>query len=255
MDEILYSVETGTGRITINRPEKSNALSPAMLARMREVVAAAGNAPQVRVVTLTGAGDKVFCAGVDLKATLAAGSESQAFGRSDFRQLLIEITRCPKPTVSLVRGHVMGGGIGLVLATDFCLACDDVQFSTPEIHVGLFPMMVMGLLFRNVGRKKAMEMMLLGERIKADEAEQCGVINRAFPRERFEAAAAEYVQKLAAKSPVIVEMGKRAISRLLDQSLQEEEEYLESALVEVMATDDSKEGIRAFVEKRKPRWS
>jgi enoyl-CoA hydratase len=255
MDEVLYSVEAGIGRITINRPDKRNAMSPAVLARMRQIIAEAGKDRKAGVVTLTGAGEKMFCAGVDLKASLAAGSEGQAFGRSDFRQLLVEIARCPKPTVALVRGHVMGGGIGIITACDLCFACDDVHFSTPEIHVGMFPMMVMGLLYRNLGRKKATEMLLLGDRITAAEAAQSGLINRALPREQFEAVAAEYIQKLSSKSSVILAIGKRAISRLLDKSLQEEEQYLESALVEVMATDDSKEGIRAFVEKRKPNWS
>ena len=255
MDEVLYSVENGIGGITINRPEKSNAMSPAVLARMRQAVAEAGKDRDVRVVTLTGAGTKMFCAGVDLKASLSAGSEGQTFGRSDFRQLLIELAQCPKPTVALVRGHVMGGGVGIVLASDLCFACDDVHFSTPEIHVGMFPMMVMGLLYRNVGRKRATEMLLLGDRISAAEAAQSGLINRALPREQFEAAAADYIQKLAGKSSVILAMGKRAISGLLDKSLHDEEQYLESALVEVMTTDDSKEGIRAFVEKRKPSWS
>jgi enoyl-CoA hydratase len=255
MDEVLYSVEAGIGRITINRPEKSNAMSPAVLARLRQVIEEAGKDRNVRVVTLTGAGEKVFCAGVDLKASLAAGPEGQAFGRSDFRQLLIEISQCPKPTVSLVRGHAMGGGIGLIAASDLCFSYDDVHFSTSEIHVGMFPMMVMGLLYRNVGRKKATEMILLGDRMTAAEAAQSGLINRAFPREQFEAAAAGYIQKLADKSTVILAMGKKAISELLDKSLHEEEQYLESALVKVMATEDSKEGIRAFVEKRKPSWS
>ena len=253
MAEVLFSVESGEGRITINRPEKSNALSGEMLKEMRRVLQEAGQDPAVRVITITGAGDKVFCAGLELKASRAADS-GQDFGRSDFRQFLIEIVRCPKPTIALVRGHVMGGGVGIVLASDLSLACSDVHFSTPEIQVGMFPMMVMGLLFRNVGRKKATEMMLLGERITAAEAQQFGVINHVFSRDRFEASAGEFVQKLAAKSLTILKMGKEAISRVLDGKLPEEERFLESALVEVMATRDSKEGIRAFAEKREPKW-
>jgi enoyl-CoA hydratase/carnithine racemase len=207
----------------------------------------------VRAVTLTGAGEKVFCAGVDLEASLAAESGSQAFGRSDFRQLLLDIVECPKPTVVLARGHAMGGGVGIVLASDLCLACDDVYFSTPEIQVGMFPMMVLGLLYRNVGRKRATEMMFLGERITAPQAQEIGIINHAYSRDQFETAADEFVRKLAAKSSKILKMGKAAIFRILDEKLPSEEKFLESALVEVMATDDSKEGIRAFVEKRPPR--
>ena len=144
----------------------------------------------VAVVVLTGAGEKAFCAGGDLKAMRFWASEGQGFGRSDFRKLLLEIVQYPKPTVALVRGHVMGGGLGIVLACDLGLACEDVSFSTPEIQVGMFPMMVMGLLYRNVGRKRATEMMFLGERITAAQAEEFGIINHAYPRDQFEAAAA-----------------------------------------------------------------
>ena len=254
MDEVLYSVEAGAGRITINRPQKSNALNPAVLGQMRRILDSASGDRNVRLITITGAGGRVFCAGVDLKFSLATESGEWA-GRSDFRQLLLDIVRFPKPTVTLVKGHVMGGGLGIVLASDLCLACDDIHFSAPEIQVGMFPMMVMGLLYRNIGRKKATEMMLLGDRITALQAREFGIINHVFSRDQFEAAAAGFVQNLASKSATILKMGKRAISRLLDKKLPEEERFLESALAEVMATADSKEGIRAFVEKRQPNWS
>ncbi len=253
MAEVLFSLESGEGRIAINRPEKSNALGPDTLKEMRRVLHEAGQDPAVRVITITGTGEKVFCAGGDLKASLSADSD-QAFGRSDFRRLLVEIVRCPKPTVALVRGHVLGGGVGIVLASDLSLACSDVHFSTPEIQAGMFPMMVMGLLYHNVGRKKATEMMFLGDRITAPQAQELGLINHAYNRDRFESAAREFLQKLIAKSSTILKMGKKAISRILDEKLAGEEKFLESALAEVMATDDSKEGIRAFVEKRQPRW-
>ncbi len=254
MNEVLYSVEAGAGRITINRPQKSNALNPAVLGQMRRILDGASGDQNVRLITITGAGSRVFCAGVDLKLSLATESGEWA-GRSDFRQLLLDIVRFPKPTITLVKGHVMGGGLGIVLASDLCLACDDIHFSAPEIQVGMFPMMVMGLLYRNVGRKKATEMMLLGDRITALQAQEFGIINHVFSRDQFEAAAAGFVQNLASKSATILKMGKRAISRLLDKKLPEEERFLELALAEVMATADSKEGIRAFVEKRQPNWS
>ncbi len=254
MDEVLYSVEAGAGRVTINRPQKSNALNPAVLGQMRRILDSASGDPNVRLITITGAGNRVFCAGVDLKLSLSAES-GEWFGRSDFRQLLLDIMRFPKPTIALARGHVMGGGLGIVLACDLCLACDDIHLSAPEIQVGMFPMMVMGFLYRNVGRKKATELMFLGERISALQAQEFGIVNHVFSRNQFEAAAGEFVQKLASKSATILKMGKKAISRILDKRLAEEERFLESALAEVMATADSKEGIRAFVEKRRPDWS
>ena len=253
MEEVLFSIDAGVARVAINRPAKSNALSPELMKELHRILRTAGDDTAVRVITITGTGDKVFCAGMDLKA-FAAGREIQADGRSKFRQLLMEIVQCPKPIITLVRGHVMGGGLGIVLASDLSLACSDVQFSTPEIHVGLFPMMVLGLLYRNVGRKKATEMMFLGERITAAQAKEFGIINHTYSREDFEAASSEFVRKLASKSPAILQMGKEVISRVLDEKLAGEEKLLETALAEVMATEDSEEGIRAFLEKRQFKW-
>lgn len=254
MNEVLFSIDAGVGRITINRPVKSNAMSPEVLKELRRIVHVSGEDSRIKVLTITGAGEKVFCAGLDLKASLSAESGGTAPIRSDFRQLLLEIVQCPKPTVALVRGDAMGGGMGIILACDIVLACSDVHLSTPEINVGMFPMMVMGLLYRNVGRKKATEMMLLGERIPAPEAQGFGIINHTYGRGQFESASAEFVRKLASKSSTILRMGKEVITGILDENLIVEEKILENALAEVMDTEDSREGIRAFVEKRPPRW-
>ncbi len=256
MSEVLYSIEKGVARVTINRPEQRNALNPAVLKELREALREASEDLRARVITFTGAGDKVFCAGADLKASLSRESETepQHFGRSDFRQLLLEICRCPKPTVALARGHVMAGGLGIFLACDLSLACDDIHFSTPEIQVGMFPMMVLALLYRHVGRKKATEMIFLGERISAAEANQLGMVNHTHPREAFDAAAEEFVAKLANKSGGILKMGKQSIQAVEGLALPEALEYLELELGRVMASADSKEGIRAFLERRPPHW-
>ncbi len=253
MSDVLYSVEDGVASITINRPEQRNALNPAVLRGIREGLRNAVETRAARVITITGSGDKVFCAGADLKAALS-NAEGQGFGRGDFRQLLLEIYRCPKPTVALARGHVMAGGMGIVLACDLGLACDDIHFSTPEIHVGMFPMMVLALLYRHLGRKKATEMLFLGERIPAPEAVQLGIVNHVFPRKEFEEGAAAFVAKISEKSTAILRLGKEAITTIEDGGLGKSLEQLETALARVMATEDSKEGMRAFVEKRKPRW-
>ncbi len=254
MSEVLYTVEGGVGSITINRPDQRNALNPAVLDRLREAIQSANTDPMVRVVTLTGAGNKIFCAGADLKVSLKEKPGGDAFGRSDFRKLLYEITTSAKPTLALVRGHVFGGGMGLVLACDLALACDDVQFATPEIKVGMFPMIVMAFLYRRVGRKRTTEMMFLGESVPASRAAEDGIVNHVFPREQFETASAEFIGKLLDKSSGILGMGKEAITHILDRTLPTDLEYLESALARVMACADSREGIRAFVEKRKPQW-
>jgi enoyl-CoA hydratase len=253
MSEVLYSVEHGVASITINRPEQRNALNPAVLGGIRDGLRDAVENRAARVVTITGSGDKVFCAGADLKAALS-NTEGQGFGRGDFRQLLLEIYRCPKPTVALARGHVMAGGMGIVLACDLGLACADIHFSTPEIHVGMFPMMVLALLYRHLGRKKATEMLFLGERIPAPEAMQLGIVNHVFPRKEFDEGAAAFVAKISEKSNAILRLGKEAITTIEDDGLGKSLEQLETALARVMATEDCKEGMRAFLEKRKPQW-
>lgn len=254
--EVLYSVDGNVGRITINRPEQRNALNSAVLTGIRHALADAAVDRSVRVVTLTGAGEKVFCAGADLKASLTreAGKEPPDFGRGDYRNLLLAIRECPKPTVALAKGHVMAGGLGIFLACDLSLACEDIHLSTPEIHVGMFPMMVLALLYKHVGRKKATEMLFLGEQIPAGVARDYGMVNQVFPRSGFDVAAEEFVGKVAAKSFSILRQGREAIREMEDLALPQTLEYLESALARVMETEDSKEGIRAFLEKRKPQW-
>ena len=253
MDEVLSSVDAGILQIVINRPEQRNALNSSVLTGLSSAIREAGENRAVRAVTLTGAGDRVFCAGADLKST-AAGSEA-AFTPSRYRELLLEILRCPKPTVALARGHVMAGGLGLPLCCDLCLACDDVHFSTPEIQVGMFPMMVFALLYRQAGRKRATEMLFFGERISATTAMEYGIVNHTYPRDQFDMEAGQYVRKLADKSAGILRLGKEAMFHVEGRSLPDELQYLESELAKVMSTADSKEGIRAFVEKRKPQWT
>lgn len=254
MSEVLFTIQDGIGLITINRPGQRNALNPAVLDGMRAAVQSAGQNRAVRILALTGAGERVFCAGADLKSAGASEPGGEGFGRGDYRRLLTDLLKCPKPTVALARGHAMAGGLGLLLACDLALACDDIHFSTPEIEVGMFPMMVLALLFRHVGRKRAVEMLFLGERIQAPVALECGIVNAIFPRPQFDASSAEYLHKLAGKSSEILKLGKEAIYRTQGNALIQELEYLESALERVMSSEDSREGIRAFLEKRRPKW-
>jgi enoyl-CoA hydratase len=248
MPELLFSISDGISNIVINRPEQRNALNAAVLNGIVESVRVAEENPAARVIAITGAGEKCFCAGADLKTGGAS------FSRADYRSVLCALLNASKPTVALARGHVLGGGLGLYLACDLTLACEDVRFSTPEINVGMFPMMVLALLLRTVERKKAMEMVLLGEPISADRAREYGIVTRVFPRPAFDRNAAEVLGKLAGKSSAILKLGKRAISHTADRDILGDLDYLESALAEVMATEDSAEGMRAFAEKRPPVW-
>jgi enoyl-CoA hydratase len=254
-EQVISTLESGILTVAIHRPEQGNALNGTVLDGLTRELLRAADDRRVRVVAVTGAGGKVFCAGADLKSALAETGGGTAFTASGYREMLLAILQCPQPTVALARGHVLAGGMGILLACDLALACDDIYLSTPEIQVGMFPMMVLALLYRNVGRKRATEMLLLGERLSAGAALNLGIVNQIHPRTRFDAAADEFVRKLAAKSRGTLRLGKQAIGHIEDRNLPEELEYLESMLSRVMSTADSKEGMRAFLEKRPPKWS
>jgi enoyl-CoA hydratase len=251
MSEVLTSIESSICSIVIERPKQRNALNAVVISGIRNAIRAASCDPAVRIVTIAGTGEKIFCAGADLKS---ATGEEPPFLPADYREMLLEILRCPKPTIALAKGHVMAGGLGILLACDLAFACNDVHLSTPEIHVGMFPMMVLALLHRHAGRKRTTEMVLLGERVTAEEAVRIGILNRAFPRCAFDEETEKVMQSLAAKSSALLLQGKEAMLRLRDRTMPEELLSLEESLIRVMNTEDSREGIRAFIEKREPVW-
>ena len=150
---------------------------------------------------------------------------------------------------------MLAGALGLALACDLIVAREGVRFGTPEINVGVFPFMIMALIYRNVGRKKTNELLLLGEQISAEEAERIGIVNRVVPADEFDAAVADWAAQLAAKSPVLMRMGKDAMFRQQDMAFDEALDYLRAQLTIAFATDDIQEGVKAFFEKRDPEWT
>jgi enoyl-CoA hydratase/carnithine racemase len=253
MSDVLRTTESGIARLVINRPDRRNALSLGTIEDLRHALKRCAEDREARVVAITGAGEKAFCAGIDLKDALQSAG-GRGFPSGEFRQLLLDIRTCPVPTVALAKGHVMAGGLGVLLACDLALGCSDIHVSAPEIQVGVFPMMVMALLHRHVGRKRAAEMLLLGDRIPAQAARDYGILNEVFDRASFEQGAGRYLERIAAGSSAILRQGKEAILHVEDRLLAEELEYLQGMLDRVMETEDSREGMRAFVEKRAPRW-
>ena len=159
-----------------------------------------------------------------------------------------------KPTIVAANGHVLAGSLGIALACDLIVAKEGVGFGTPEINVGLFPFMIMALIYRNVPRKKATEMLLLGERLTAEEAREAGIVNKVVAADEFDAAVADWAAKLASKSPLVMRLGKDAIWRQLDMPLTDALEYLRSQLTIELSTEDAIEGVMAFFEKREPQW-
>ena len=176
--------------------------------------------------------------------------ERDTFPDSVFRR----IGALGKPSLCAANGHVLAGALGLALSCDLIVAREGARFGTPEINVGLFPFMIMALIYRNVGRKKTAELMLLGEQISAAEAERIGIVNRVVAAEEYDAAVADWAQRLAAKSPLLMKLGKDAMDRQQDMALAEALDYLRAQLTLALSTEDIQEGVRAFFEKREPRW-
>ncbi|HYO66804.1 MAG TPA: enoyl-CoA hydratase-related protein, partial [Archangium sp.] len=212
--------------------------------------------PAARVVVFTGAGEKVFCAGGDLGQLGGEGGFLATHdGRRAYARLLLRLQDLRKPTVARINGHALAGGLGLVLACDLAVAAEHAELGTPEIDVGLFPMMVMALLQRHVGRKRALEMVLTGERMPAREALALGLLNRVVPAAELDATVAGLAGKLAGKSQAILALGRRAFFTAEDMPLPAALEYLSSQLSLNVLAEDAAEGVTAFIEKRPPKWN
>jgi enoyl-CoA hydratase len=254
-EQLLYEAADGVATITLDRPEQRNALSAQLLAELVDAIEAARDDEAVRCVVLTGAGDKVFCAGADLGGFAADVPLVEKHYASDlFLEFFRLMPRLGKPSLCAANGHVLAGGLGLALSCDLVIAKDSATFGTPEINVGAFPYMIMSIIYRNVPRKKVNEMILLGERLSAEEAVTYGLANKAVPEDEFDATVAEWAGKLASKSPVLMRLGHDAIYRQQDMALDDALEYLRSQLSLTFSTEDILEGVQAFFEKREPNW-
>ncbi|WP_342381134.1 enoyl-CoA hydratase-related protein [Myxococcus stipitatus] len=253
--DVLYEVQGPQALLTINRPKARNALSPSVVKALMDGLERADADSAVRVVVLTGAGEKVFCAGGDLgQMTGDAGFLSTHEGRRSYGKLLARFQDVRKPTVARVNGHALAGGLGLVLACDLAVAVDGADLGTPEIDVGLFPMMMMALLQRHVGRKRALELVLTGDRLPAREALSLGLLNRVVPVAELDGAVTALAQKLAGKSQSVLALGRRAFFTAEDLPLPAALEFLSSQLSLNVLAEDAAEGVSAFLEKRPPQW-
>ena len=253
-ENLLYARDGAVVRITINRPDRRNALSPQTVMELRDALNAAKLDRDARVVVLTGAGT-IFCAGADLTSFRSEQPGSDADDeRWRIGDLFLEMTQLGKPTIARVNGHALAGGFGLVAACDLAIATDDAQFGLPEINVGLFPMIIMAVLSRNLPRKALMELMLTGRRIDAAEAARLGLINRYVAADRLDPVVDSLAADLARRAPMAMRLGLDAFYRMQDMSFPAAIAYLQNQLALLSKTDDVKEGVAAFFEKREPRF-
>jgi len=251
----LYEVRDRVAVITLNQPEKRNALSNAML---HDLAAAFGEAKRddgVRAVILTGAGDKAFCAGADLSGFGGDLSEVQKhLGRGGFVELFLTMEKLGKPIIGCVNGHALAGGFGLALACDMIVAADTATFGTTEINVGLWPMMIMAIINRQLAPKRCMELFMTGKRISADQAMEWGLVNSVVPPDSVREEAFKLALTLSGKSPLIMKLGRDAFYAVDKLSFESALRHLQSQLTLVTLTEDSAEGVTAFLEKREPNF-
>ena len=246
---------TGVATIALDQPETRNALSDQLLDELMAALEAARGDPDTRVVVLTSTHDRVFSAGANLSGFAAdTPLVHKHFGTERFPRLFRLLGELGKPSICAANGHVLAGALGIALACDLIVAREGAEFGTPEINVGAFPFMIMALIYRNVPRKKANELLLLGERWSAQEALAASIVNKVVPAAELDSAVREWAVRLAGKSPVIMRLGKEAMRRQLDMPLDEALDYLRAQLTLAMSTEDIVEGVSAFFEKREPQW-
>jgi enoyl-CoA hydratase/carnithine racemase len=254
-DIVLYEPAGGVARVTLNDPETRNSLSPDLLEGLLDALRRAREDDAVRCLVLTSSHERVFSSGANLGAFGAdAPLIDRHAGTRRFVELFKAIGELGKPSIVAANGHVLAGSLGIALACDLIIAKEGAGFGTPEINVGLFPFMIMALIYRNVPRKRTNEMLLLGERLTAEEAREAGIVNKVVPADQFEAAVDEWAAKLASKSPVVMRLGKDAMWRQMDMPLADALDYLCSQLTIELGTEDAIEGVTAFFEKREPSW-
>jgi enoyl-CoA hydratase len=256
-ETVRYDVrDDGVATIALDQPDTRNALSNELLTELIGALELAKVDDAVRCVVLTSTHEKVFSAGASLDQFASeVPLVHKHFGTERFPQLFKAILGLGKPTICAANGHVLAGALGIALACDLIIAKESAGFGTPEINVGVFPFMIMSLIYRNVPRKKANEMLLLGERMTAEEAREAGIVNRVVPDGEFEAAVDEWARKLASKSPVLMKLGKDAMYRQLDMPFEDALDFLRSQLSLAFTTEDIQEGVKAFFEKRDPQWT
>ena len=252
-DLVLYDVSDGVARLTLNRPEKRNALNGALVEALKAALARAGADDAVSVVALTGAG-KDFCSGADLAELERIATLSEAENVEDARSLgalFTAMRALPKPIVGVVRGRALAGGCGLASACDLVVASEDAEFGYPEVHLGFVPAMVMAILRRKVGEGVAFELAVGGDRFGADEARRMGLVNRVFAEQGFDDAVGGYLGALATRPRSAVALTKGLLYELDGLTFAEGIERGARVNAEARMTEECRAGVRRFLERSK----
>jgi enoyl-CoA hydratase/carnithine racemase len=255
LQTVLYEVRDRAAWITINRPEQRNAINLQVQLDLIASFDEAKRDPEVKVAVLTGSGDKAFCAGGDLGGMPAGASSVELhYGRGAFTDLFRRMARLGKPILGAVNGHALAGGMGLAMACDLVVASSNATFGLTEVNIGLWPMMITPVIVRALGRRKALELMLTGDRYPADEMLRAGAINQVATPDDFPKAVETMAAKLASKSPAIVRLGRDAFYACADMSFDQALDFLQAQFSVLLQCEDVVEGVTAFFQKREPEW-
>ncbi len=251
LKNILYDVMEGVAKISINRPPL-NILNAETLSELTMALETARTDPSVNIVVISGVGDRAFSAGVDIRDHLP---EKVGSTLNVFNEVFYALQRLDKPTIAVVNGVALGGGCELAMGCDMIIASEKAQFGQPEITVAAIPPVAVVLLPRLVGSAKAFELILTGDTITAAEATRIGLVNKVVPQEKLEEATREMITKLKEKSPIVLKLTRMSLRQMLDADFKKElESVTDMYLNLLMRTEDAVEGLKAFLEKRKPHW-
>jgi enoyl-CoA hydratase/carnithine racemase len=254
-ETLLVDLQDGVGTITLNRPEARNALNPTVIRELGEALAALDADPQARAVVLRGAGDRAFCAGADLKGMFGESPILEA--RQQYAGLVGVIERIPRmrtPVIAQVHGYALAGGCGLAAACDLVVASEDAVFGLPEIRLGLLPLVVLAPILRVASPRRVLQMVLTGGEVPAREALAIGLVSEVVPRAELAHRVADLARRVGGLSSAAVALGKEAFYHALDLGHAAALPYLRDLLTIVARSEDAREGIAAFLEKRAPRW-
>jgi len=256
-DSVLVDRRDAALWITINRPDRRNAINETVIRAISAAILEAQASEDIRAIVLTGAGDKAFCAGGDLapSADGAPFTVDPANPRNFVVDLFKVIEDCPLPIIARVNGHALAGGLGLLCACDLAVASDTATFGTPESRIGLFPMMILPYLMRTLSRRRLMELCITGDPLTASEALEAGLVNEVVPASELDVAMDSWLARITSRSPTAIRLGKTGFHAMQDMGLRQSLEYAQLMLPMMARTEDAKEGFAAFQQKRQPEWT
>ena len=254
--QLLVEQRGAACHVTINRAAEHNTMTDLVMEELVRALRLAESMDGIRALVLSGAGDQTFCAGGKLKPSADGSPFALEPGRFDnpVAEMFRAMDRCNLPIIARVNGSAFGGGLGLVCACDFAVAVDSAKFGTTEAKVGVFPMMILPVLMRVIPRRRLHEMCFFAQRFSASEAQQFDIVNQVVPAAELDAAIHAMVEKLAANSPVALRIGRRAISAVTDLSFSDALNLTQAVLPILSQSADTKEGMKAFAERRAPIW-